>query len=149
MIYSSHLSFVIRHLVKKMNLKDLEIYRLSLELSQIIWTVVSRWDNLAQKTVGVQLIRAADSIGANIAEGFGRFHFKDNKLFCYYARGSLEEVKHWLRLAHQRNLLDESEVDNILPLVEKLPPKLNAYIKTIGKRESSSISSIRESGTND
>jgi four helix bundle protein len=54
------------------NFERLEIYRLAEELSDSLWTVVYTWSYLAQQTVGKQLIRAADSIGANIAEGSGR-----------------------------------------------------------------------------
>ena len=120
------------------NIKDFEIYRLSLELSDIVYSIVSQWDHLGKRTVGEQLIRSADSIGANLAEGFGRFHYKENRLFCFYARGSLEETKHWLRLAHKRQLIEKNQLLLIEPILEKLPPKLNAYIKSIGKNSQKS-----------
>ena len=104
-----------------------------LELSDIIWNHVKGWDYLAQKTVGVQLIRSADSIGANLSEGFGRFYYKENKLFCYYARGSLEETKHWLRLAYKRGLIDKESTEKIQAIFSEFAPKLNSYINTTGK----------------
>ena len=83
--------------------------------------------------VGRQLVRAADSIGANIAEGFGRGNGPDHKRFIRIARGSICEVKHWLRLAYGRNLLRDEDVGALKPLIDELAPSLNAYLKAIGR----------------
>ena len=91
------------------------------------------WPNLARDTVGKQVIRAADSFGANIAEGEGRGAFKDNQRFVRIARGSLNETKHWLRRAFQRNLLTKEQIDTLKPLLDELAPRLNAYLNSIGK----------------
>ena len=53
----------------KTNFENLRVYQLSEELADLTWDIVIKWKRLAQGTVGVQLIKAADSIGANIAEG--------------------------------------------------------------------------------
>ena len=90
-------------------------------------------DNLAKNTIGRQLINSADSIGANIAEGTGRGSFADNRRFAKIARGSLFEVKHWLRRAYKRNLLTSQEIETLQELIEELTPKLSAYIRSIGK----------------
>ena len=74
-------------------LEDLEVYQLAESFSDEIWFTVLEWDYFAKDTLGKQLVRSADSIGANIAEGFGRYHFKENKNFCYFSRGSLIETK--------------------------------------------------------
>ena len=86
--------------------------------------------------MGKQLIRSADSISANIAEGFGRYHYKDNKNFCYYSRGSIIETKSWLRKALSRKLISEKEYSTLLQKLETIHLKLNIYIKYIGKLES-------------
>lgn len=78
-------------------LEDLEVYNLSEIISDKIWNIVMGWEYFAKDTIGKQLCRAADSISANIAEGYGRYHFKENKIFCYYSRGSISEVKSFLR----------------------------------------------------
>ncbi len=66
------------------SLNDLEIYREAMRLGEIVWDWVTQWDFLAKDTVGKQFVRATDSIAANISEGHGRYHYKENQKFCYY-----------------------------------------------------------------
>ena len=82
--------------------------------------------------IGKQLVRAADSISANLAEGHGRYHFNDRLKYCYYARGSLEETKSWISKAIRRNLIT-TDISEINHAIELLPKKLNAYIRSIKK----------------
>jgi four helix bundle protein len=91
--------------MERTNFENLRVYRLSEDLADNIWEVVLEWNHFARDTVGKQLVRSADSIGANIAEGSGRRGFQDHKRFIYIARGSVNETKHWLRRAYKRKLL--------------------------------------------
>ncbi|WP_218134326.1 four helix bundle protein [Mucilaginibacter sp. P25] len=61
-----------------------------------------------------QANRSSDSIGANIAEGFGRFHYKENKKFCYFGRGSVIETKGWLKKANTRSLISDEDYQTLL-----------------------------------
>lgn len=115
------------------NFENLQVYQLSEQLADAVWDVVQKWSQLAQDTVGKQLIRAADSVGANIAGGSGRGSFQDNRRFARIARGSLYETKHWLRRAYRRRLVSQDAVDSLVPLVEELGPRLNAYLNSIGR----------------
>ncbi len=115
------------------NFEKLEVYQLSERLADAIWDIVIDWDYFAKDTVGKQLVRAADSIGANIAEGTGRYSFKENRRFVRFARGSLHEVKHWLRRAYRRGLLSKEQVGQLKPVIDELTPRLNAYLKAIGR----------------
>ena len=117
------------------NFENLRVYQLSEEISDLIWEIVMKWKRLAQDTVGKQLINSADSVGANIAEGTGRGSYADNRRFARIARGSLFEVKHWLRRAYRRDLLSENEVSKLQHLINELTPKLSAYIRSIGNRK--------------
>ena len=81
--------------------ENLRVYNLSEQISDLIWEIVSEWERFARDTIGRQLVNAADSIGANIAEGTGRGSFADNKRFARIARGTIYEVKHWLRRAYR------------------------------------------------
>jgi four helix bundle protein len=110
----------------------LDVYRLSETLCDDIWDITQAWKHFAKDTVGKQLVRAADSIGANIAEGVGRHNYVDNKRFVRIARGSLNEVKHWLRRAYRRRLLSQAEGNRLKPVIDELAPRLNAYLKSIG-----------------
>jgi four helix bundle protein len=112
---------------------ELEIYQAAEQLADQIWKIVRKWDILARDTVGKQLIRAADSVGANIAEGCGRQSFRDNQRFVKIARGSLNETRHWLRRAFSRELLSEEEIAVLKPILDVLPKRLNAYLRSIGK----------------
>ncbi|CAA9419848.1 S23 ribosomal protein [uncultured Microcoleus sp.] len=87
------------------NFQKLDVYKLAEKLADEIWNIVIKWDALAKDTVGKQIIRSADSIGANIAEGDGRGSYQDHRRFIKIARGSLYETKHWLRRAYTRQLL--------------------------------------------
>ena len=115
-------------------LEDLEVYILAESFSNEIWELVINWDFFAKDTIGKQISRAADSIGANIAEGYGRYHFKENKNFCYYSRGSILEVKSFLRKIKHRNLISDEQYNPLMSKLEIIHLKLNTYIKYIGNR---------------
>ena len=85
--------------MSRTNFENLRVYKLSEELADEIWGIVFRWNAFAKDTVGKQIVRSADSIGANIAEGTGRHNFQDNQRFVKIARGSLNETQHFLRRA--------------------------------------------------
>ena len=114
--------------------EKLRVYQLSEELSDIIWSIVTKWDAFARETVGKQLVKSTDSIGANIAEGEGRGSYQDNRRFIRIARGSLQETQHWLRRAFRRHLLKERDVEVLKPILDKLAPTLNAYLRSIGSK---------------
>jgi len=117
--------------MSKTNFENLEVYQLSEKLADVIWDVVAGWGFFARDTVAKQLVRAADSVGANLAEGTGRSTYKDNLRFTSYARGSLYEVKHFLRRAQKRDLLTRDQTEEIRPLLDELLPRLNAYRRSI------------------
>ena len=140
----------------RVNFEDLKVYRLAEDLADKIWNVTTNWNHFARDTVGKQLVRAADSIGANIAEGEGRGSYKENKRFVRIARGSVNETRHWLRRAFRRGLLSTQEIDGLKPLIAELPPRLNAYLRSIGTKNSPSNdgpcltkSGTQRQGTND
>lgn len=111
----------------------MRVYALAERLADAIWTVTVSWESLPRDTVGKQIVRSVDSIGANIAEGTGRGSFQDNRRFVRVARASLYETRHWLRRAHARGLLTAEQVATLKPLLDALGPMLNAYLKSIGR----------------
>lgn len=115
-------------------LEDLDVYNMSNEIADDIWNIVITWSFLAQDTIGKQIIRSSDSIAANIAEGYGRFFFKENRQFCFYSRGSILETKTWIQKAKNRNLITEVQYNQLFTKLEAIHFKLNAYLKFIGKK---------------
>lgn len=117
--------------MSKTSFENLEVYQLAEKLADEIWKIVIEWDHFYKNTVGRQMVEVADSISANIAEGCGRFNYKDNGRFIKIARGSLYETKNWLRRSFKRNLLNEMQVEKVKPILDELLPKLNAYNRSI------------------
>ncbi len=115
-----------------MKLEELKVYQLAMNIGERIWVVVSKWDYFAKDTVGKQLVKSVDSIAANLSEGYGRYHYKENKQFCYYSRGSLYETKTWLKKAHNRSLIADNDFHSLEKDIEAIAYKLNNYIKSIG-----------------
>lgn len=75
------------------------------------------------------MLRSVDSVAANIAEGFGRFHKKDKVKFFYNARASVYESAHWYKTAVQRKIISQTDYDKAIVLLQKLPKEINYLIK--------------------
>ncbi len=112
-----------------LKLGEIKAYKNAFHLSNYIWDIVIEWDWFAKKTVGDQFVRAVDSISANIAEGFGRYHKKDKTKFYRYAQGSTRESFDWNEKSKTRGLLTEAQYGHIFKELDKLPKGINALIK--------------------
>ncbi|MDE3056927.1 MAG: four helix bundle protein [Bacteroidota bacterium] len=117
-------------------LEDLEVYQLAEQLADDIWEIALAWDLFAKDTVGKQIVRAADSISVNLSEGYGRYSFKENIQFCYYARGSLLETKNWVRRSQRRTLIESEVCESLQERIEVVGKKLNAFINSMKKQAS-------------
>lgn len=111
-------------------LEDLKIYQLSREYSREAWEIYLHLDWKKQKAFGDQHIRSTDSVGANIAEAHGRFHYLDKNKFYYNARGSLLESKHWLDVLLERNVITQERHGRIVDIYENLIRGLNGVINS-------------------
>jgi four helix bundle protein len=125
------------------NFENLRIYELAEKLADQIWISVIRWEAFARDTVGKQLVRAADSVGANIAEGSGRGSSQDYHRFLRIARGSLYETLHWLRRAYVRELLSAKQTKEFRVIVAELSPTLNAYLSSVSKSATRRTATMR------
>ncbi len=112
-----------------LKINDIEAYNIGFNFSNKVWDLVIIWSYLAQKTIGAQFIDAADSISANIAEGFGRYHKKDKIKFYHYSRGSVLECVDWLEKSKVRNLITPEKYNDLRNELEKLPKSINSLIK--------------------
>ncbi|MCF7804547.1 MAG: four helix bundle protein [Candidatus Marinimicrobia bacterium] len=109
---------------------ELDVYQLAEKLADKVWYNFDEWPVKAQNTIGYQIIRSADSISANISEGYGRYTPKERKLFYRYARSSFEETKCWLRKLIRRDLITEEDAVYFRDIIDELGPKLNAFINS-------------------
>jgi four helix bundle protein len=114
---------------KFLKLNDLNSYNIAFNLSNFFWEVVVKWEWFAKKHLGGQFIEAVDSISANIAEGFGRYHKKDKIKFYRYSQGSLLESIDWNEKSKARRLLTDEHYQHIHNELQKLPLELNQLIK--------------------
>lgn len=118
-------------------LKDLEVYRLARELSKIAWEIYHNLTWQDKKIMGDQFIESTDSIGANIAEGYSRFHYLDKIKFFYNSRGSLTEAsEHWLNLLFERNKVSNGLYEKYRQTANRLSLKLNNFISSTYKAKS-------------
>lgn len=121
------------------SLEDVRVLKVAEEVADAIYKTSSRWDEFARDVVGKQIARAADSIGANVAESFGRFHFGEKIQFLYYARGSLFETKYWLNRAMARELMTSVEKQNHTTRLTDIARQLNLFISSLKGQRSGEI----------
>ncbi|MFC1463278.1 MAG: four helix bundle protein [Candidatus Brachytrichaceae bacterium NZ_4S206] len=129
------------------SLEDLKVLQAAESIADAIWRYVVQWDVFARDVLGSQLIRATDSIGANIAESFGRFNFGEKIQFLYYARGSLFETKYWLNRAANRGLLQNVVVQSYSNALTDLARQINQFASNLRMQQrdsKASRSSLRE-----
>ena len=96
-------------------------------VADAVWRQVAHWQPFERDTVGSQLARAVDSIGANIAESYGRYHYGEKLQFLYYARGSLFEAKYWLNRVLARELMPAAQVTQHVAQLTDLARQLNTF----------------------
>ena len=128
-------------------LEDLKILQTAEAIADAVWKQVVEWDEFARDVVGKQLTRATDSIGANIAESYGRFNYGEKLQFLYYSRGSLFETKYWLNRALARKLMQSEEVKEYAARLSDVARQLNSFagsLKSQRKNDKNQPKSIRE-----
>jgi four helix bundle protein len=130
---ASFLVLARKYTMVRTNFENLRVYLLAEQLADEVWDIVQKWGILARDTLGKQMVRSADSIGANIAEGSGRGSDREYRRFLRIARGSLYETQHFLRRAFRRKLLTSQQIERLKTMVDALAPALNAYLSSIGR----------------
>ena len=108
--------------------RNLDVYNIARELRKEIFELIKVFPSEERYQLSNQLLRASRSITANIAEGYGRFHYKDNIRFCRLARGSLYETLEHLITAFDCNYIDEETFLKFEEKVTMIMKKLNGYI---------------------
>src|SRR6185295_18650934 len=117
-----------------LTLDEIIVYQRAMQFGERIYSIVIAWKYFSQTTIGKQLIESSDSIAANISEGYGRYFYKENRNFCFYARGSLTETKTWITKAANRDLISKEKFNQLLIELEITHKMLNGYIRSIGRK---------------
>ena len=116
-------------------LDDLEVLRLAEEVADEIWDFVSDWNGFERRTIGSQIVRAIDSVGANIAEAYGRYHYGEKLQFLYYARGSLFEAKYWINRSVKRGLMPSDVAQQLAQKLSDTAKQINAFARYIKSKQ--------------
>lgn len=127
--------------------EDLRVLKSAEEIADSVWKIVVQWDEFAKDVVGKQIARSADSVGANIAESFGRFNFGEKLQFLYYARGSIFETKYRLNRTQVRGLMTPDRVREYINRLTDLARQLNTFagsLKTVRAEVKQKTPSVRE-----
>jgi four helix bundle protein len=127
--------------------EDLRVLKSAEEIADSIWKIVVQWDEFAKDVVGKQMARSADSIGANIAESFGRFNFGEKLQFLYYSRGSIFETKYWLNRTRVRSLMEPDVVEGYVNRLTDLARQLNRFassLKAVRAEQKPKTSAVHE-----
>jgi len=113
------------------NLSDLRIYKLGIEIGEIVWKIVISWDSFSKWTIGNQFVSSADSISANMMEGYYRNQKGDLRKFFRYALASAKESELWMWKAYNREIIDKEEYAKLRKYYDELLPKLTNFINKI------------------
>jgi four helix bundle protein len=127
-----------------MDYKELGFYQKARQVVMEINTEINKWPNSMQaQTISRQIFRAAVSVGANIAEGYGRHLGKEYIHFLLIARGSANEVDHWLHIAKDCGISDSIVLNYLMALNNETRKMLTSSINTL--RNQTGDTTIQES----
>jgi len=118
--------------------KDLDTWKLARSLRNLIYVLLKKLPVEERFALNGQLRRAVQSIGANVAEGFGRYSYQENIQFCRQARGSAYEVRDHLVTAADAKFISEAEYAEADSLAQRVIQVLNGYIRATTKRQTES-----------
>lgn len=116
-----------------MTVQEHTSYKNARRVAEIVWKTSKNWDHETLKTIGNQVIRSADSISANLAEGWSRYTKRDKINFFIIARGSAGETLDWIEKAFNRRLINPIDYSETKQLLLDLPKEINGLIKGVNQ----------------
>ena len=111
--------------------EDLEVWKVCRDLKQKIFTITETFPSEERFRLVDQLRRAAISSTANIAEGYGRFHYQENIQFCRQSRGSLYEILDHLTTARDQGYISEESFKELRAQVLTAIRLINGYLRML------------------
>jgi len=119
----------------KSDFRDLDVWKKCRDIRIMIWKLCKRFPAEEKFRLADQMIRASRSSTANIAEGYGRFHFQENIQFCRQSRGSLFELIDHVLVAEECEYIDSEEKEELIEHIISAIRLLNGYIKYLKTRK--------------
>jgi four helix bundle protein len=117
------------------DMTNLKVYDMAEKLADEIWDIVMDWDKTEQATVGAELVKTADNIGASIAEASGRGGFQGNRRAIRLGRGYLKAAEHYMRRAYRRKLITDKQAASMKSSVDELTLVFDAYLARAAIKE--------------
>ena len=108
--------------------EDLEVWQQARKIQRQIREIVKTFPKIEQYKLTDQMIRSSRSVGRNIAEGYGRYHYQENIHFCRISRGSLSELQNDLITALEEGYIDKNKLDGLRKEIQINNRLLNGYI---------------------
>ena len=121
--------------------EDLEVWQAARSLRRKLSELVKRLPADERYRLMDQILRASRSVTANIAEGYGRFHYQENIQFCRQARGSLFELIDHFSVLQDEGFLDEGEFDRLRSDTFQVIRMLNGYVRYLQRRKAGLVQS--------
>ncbi|MEL6988370.1 MAG: four helix bundle protein [Bacteroidota bacterium] len=109
-------------------IENLKLYQRLCKLRKETFELVKEFPTEERYRLADQLIRSTRKCPANIAEGYGRFHYKENLQYCRIARGSLYETIDHLGVAWECNYISIEQHTMIKNEITSLLKMTNSYI---------------------
>ena len=113
--------------------EELEVWKIAREIRIFVSKVVTTLPPEEKFRLSDQLIRSSRSIGDNISEGFGRYHYQENIQFCRHSRGSLNETLNHFITALDEEYIDKNILNGFRVLFDKELKLINGYILYLKK----------------
>lgn len=118
------------------NIKDfrtLKVYQKSIELADIIFKLTKQFPSEEKYRLTDQMVRAATSIGANIAEGVGQGYKSKTINFCNIAMGSTNEMRHWITVARMQTYISDEEFKDLDGRLDEILRMLIGYMRMVSR----------------
>jgi four helix bundle protein len=119
--------------------EDLDVWKVCRDLRIQAWAIARTFPKEEQYRLRDQLVRASRSVTANLAEGYGRFHYAENIQFARQARGSLYEIIDHLTVAQEEKLISDENFSSMRESVLSAISVVNGFIRYLSKARTSSI----------
>ena len=114
---------------------DLEVWKHAKKIRMLVSSLTKSFPTEEKYRLTDQIIRSSRSIGNNISEGHGRFHYQDNIRFCIMARGSLSETLDHMLIAHEENIINDETLRSFQVDYENCLRLLNGYIQYLKRKK--------------